>query len=170
MAPNLGCRGTESPGWSDILPKISAWDMMHEWVCYCDEAANHQLPIAVVFWIIQIVSVEKCSSLMQNLMHIPCCTHSVILNAMATQYTCSLQGTYCPHWLVQWSRHCSHMCNSSALSLGARLYQCCTNNSCYINNGGTFLGNTLYVQILLVSHDSHWIKNYFSLHLLITWN
>ena len=35
--------------------------------------------------------------------------YSVILNAMATQYTCSLSGIYCPHWLVQWSHHCSHM-------------------------------------------------------------
>ena len=22
----------------------------------------------------------------------------------------TLNGVYCPHWLVQWSRHCSHMC------------------------------------------------------------
>ena len=35
--------------------------------------------------------------------------YSVILNATATQYTCSLKGISCPHWLVQWSCHCSHM-------------------------------------------------------------
>ena len=35
--------------------------------------------------------------------------YSVILNAMATQYTCSLTGVYHPHQLAQWSRHCSHM-------------------------------------------------------------
>ena len=34
----------------------------------------------------------------------------VILNSMATQYTCSLNGIYRPHWLVQWSWHCSCMC------------------------------------------------------------
>ena len=34
----------------------------------------------------------------------------LILNAMATQYTCSLKGIYHPHWLVRWSRHCSYMC------------------------------------------------------------
>ena len=28
---------------------------------------------------------------------------------MATQYTCSLNGVYRPHWLVQWSHHCSCM-------------------------------------------------------------
>ena len=64
--------------------------MMHEWVHCHDEAANHQLPIAVAFWIIQIVSAEECSSLMQNLMQIHFSTHSVILNAMTTQYTCLL--------------------------------------------------------------------------------
>ena len=32
------------------------------------------------------------------------------LNVMATQYTCSLNGVYHPHWLVQWGHHCSHMC------------------------------------------------------------
>ena len=107
--PNLGCRGAESPGWVDVSPKNSVGDVMHEWVCCCDEAANHQLPIAVAFWINQIVSVEERSSLKQNLMQIHCSIHSVILNAMATQYTCSLNGVYHPHWLVQWSRHCSHM-------------------------------------------------------------
>ena len=46
---------------------------------------------------------------MQNLMQIHCSTHSVILNAMATQYTCSLSSIYHLHRLVQWSHHCSHM-------------------------------------------------------------
>ena len=84
--------------------------MIHEQVCCCDEAANHQLPIAVPFWIIWIVSMEECSSLRQNLMQIHCSTCSVILNVMVTQYTCSLNGICCPHWLVQWSHHCPHMC------------------------------------------------------------
>ena len=82
---------------------------MHEWVHCCDEAAIQQLPTAVVFWIIQIVSLEECSSLMQNLMQIHYSTFSVILNVMVTQYTCSLNGVYCPHWIVQWSCHCSHI-------------------------------------------------------------
>ena len=84
---------------------------MHEQVYHHDDkAANHQLPIALTFWIIQIVSVEECSSLTQNLMQICYSTCSVILNATATQYTCSLNGVYRPHWLVQWSHHCSRMC------------------------------------------------------------
>ena len=83
--------------------------MIHEKACCCDEAASHQLPTEAAFWIIQLVSVEECSSLTQNLMQIFCSTRSVILNAMVTQYTCSLSGAYCPHWLVQWSRCCSRM-------------------------------------------------------------
>ena len=84
--------------------------MMHEWVHCCDEAASHQLPIAVAFWIIWIDSMEEYSSLTQNLMQIHCSTCTVILNTTATQYTCSLNGIYRPHWLVQWSHHCSCTC------------------------------------------------------------
>ena len=29
--PNLGCRGAESPGGFDVLPKNSARDVTHEW-------------------------------------------------------------------------------------------------------------------------------------------
>ena len=99
-APNPGCRRAELPGWFDILPKNSAWDVMHEQVHCCDEAANHRLPRAAAFWLIQIVSMEKCSSLIQNLMQIHCSTCSIILNAIVTQYTGSLNGIYLPHWLV----------------------------------------------------------------------
>ena len=49
----------------------------------------------------------ECSSLMQNLMQIRWSAHSVILTVMATQYTCSLKDAYHPHWLLQWSPHCS---------------------------------------------------------------
>ena len=108
-APNLGCSGAESPGLFDVSPKISEWDMMHEWAHWCDEAANHQLPVAEAFWIIWIVSLEERPSLTQNLMQISCSIHSVILNALATQYTCSLNSVYCSHWLVQWHNHFSCM-------------------------------------------------------------
>ena len=80
---------------------------MHEWAHCHDEAANHQLPIAAAFRIIPIVSTEECWSLVQNLMQIHCSACSVVLNATATQYTGSLNGTYWPQWLVQWSHHCS---------------------------------------------------------------
>ena len=109
MVPNLCCRGAESPGWYDVSPKHSAWDMMWEQVHCCDEAANHQLPIAAAFWITGIVFVEEYSSLMQK-SDADLLLYSVTLNATATQYTCSRSGVYCPHWLALWSRHCSPMC------------------------------------------------------------
>ena len=85
--------------------------MVHEWAHCPDKAASYQLPIATAFWVIWILPVEECSSLMQNLMWICCSTHSVILNAVATtQYTCLVNGIYCPYWLVQWIHHCSCIC------------------------------------------------------------
>ena len=83
--------------------------MMHEWACCRDEASNYRLPIAEALWIIWIVSMEECSSLTQYLMQIHCSICSVILNVMATQYTCSLNIVYHPHWLVQWSCSSSYM-------------------------------------------------------------
>ena len=59
---------------------------MHEQAYCCDEAANHQLPIAV----------EERSHSTQKLMQIHCSTSSVILNAMATQCMCSLNSVYHP--------------------------------------------------------------------------
>ena len=109
-APNLGYRGAESPWQFDVSPKSAAQDLLHEQAHCCDEAANHQLAIAAAYWIIQIVSAEECSSLMQNLMQIHCSTLSVILNSISRQYTCLLNGIYCSHWLLlQWSCHCSHI-------------------------------------------------------------
>ena len=84
--------------------------MEHEQVHCHDEAVHHQLPIAVAFWIIRIVPTEECSSFTQSVMQIHCSICSIILHVTATQYTCSLKGVYHPHWLIQWSRHCSHMC------------------------------------------------------------
>ena len=54
---------------------------------------------------------EECSSLRQKkkLTQIRCSIQAVILNSIATQYTCSLKGIYCFCWLVQWSHHCSCM-------------------------------------------------------------
>ena len=48
-APNLGCSRAESPERVDVLPKNSAPNVMHEWVCCYNEAANHQLSIAMAF-------------------------------------------------------------------------------------------------------------------------
>ena len=90
--------------------KNSAWDMMHEQEHCCSEAANHQLPIAAAFWIIQNSFCREMSKLNPKFDSVHCSTLSVTLNATATQYMCLLNSTYRPHWLAQWSRHCSHMC------------------------------------------------------------
>ena len=101
---NLGYCGVESSGWFDISPKNPARaGVLLWWSC------QSQVPIAAAFWIIQVVSPQECSSLMPNLMLICCSTLLAILNAIATQFTCSCNGVYCSHWLVQWSHHCSHM-------------------------------------------------------------
>ena len=110
--------------------------MMHEWMC-CDKTANHQLPLAAAFWIIRIVSMEECSSLMQNLMdsllyslsHSVCDSHTV---HMLTQQQLPPPLTSTEKLSLFTHAH------SSPLSLVARLHQCCTNCSCYINNGWTF--------------------------------
>ena len=58
--------------------------------------------------------------------------YSVILNGMATQYTCSLNGIYHPH-LTSTVRSLLFMhAHSSLLSLDARIHQCHANHSCYI--------------------------------------
>ena len=43
---------------------------------------------------------SDADSLLYSLSHFECEAHTD---------ACSLNGIYHPHWLVQWSRHCSHM-------------------------------------------------------------
>ena len=108
-APNLGCSGAELRGWFDVSPKNSAQDMMHERARCGDEAANHHLPMAAAFWM------NHQNSFHRGMLKLNAKSDRFIallshLNIMATQYTCSLNAVYHPHWLVQWSHHCSHMC------------------------------------------------------------
>ena len=134
---NLGCRGAESPGWFNVSPKNSAGDVMHEPARCCDEPANHPLPTAVAFWIIWIVSSEKCSRLMQivcrsvalHVSHFECDSHTV---RMLTQQHLPPPLTS----TVKLSLF-THV-HSSPLSLAASLHRCFANCSCYINNGWTF--------------------------------
>ena len=52
------------------------------------------------------------------------------LNAMATQYTGSLNGVYHPHWLSGVKSSLFTHMHSSPLSLAARLHRCPTNHFC----------------------------------------
>ena len=129
---------------------------MHEWACCRDEAANHQLPIAVAFWVIQTVSIEECSSftkfdadpLFYSFSHFEWDGHTVhtltqwCLPPPLTSTVKSLLFTYM---------------HSSPLSLDARLHGCRTNCSFYINNGWTFSGQPSYI----LSYTVGWEQKFF---------
>ena len=108
-------------------------------------------------WIIWIVSTEEYSSLMQNLIQIHCSTHSVILNVMATQYTCPLNGVYHPLTSTVKSPLFRHV-HSSPLSLASRLHWCWANCSLYINNGWAFSGQTLVYSVIFPEEQREYIS------------
>ena len=70
---------------------------MHEQACCHDEAVNHQLPIATALHHLNSFheGMFKLNAIFDAYFYWP--TRSVILNAMDTQYTCSLNGIYLPH-------------------------------------------------------------------------
>ena len=95
---------------------------------------------------------------MQNLTQIHCSTCSVIMNAMTTQYTCSLNGVYDPHWLVQWSCHFSWAFQSTLF--GCQVTLMLRNHSCYINNGWTLSRQTPYIHIYIYIYVCIYIYAY----------
>ena len=141
--PNLGCRGTESPGWFDILPKLSAralagdaWAGALLWWS-CQSPAAHS-PVAHSCSLLnhlnsfcrgmfKLTEKLKACVLLYSLIHFECHDHIV---HMLTQRHLP------PHWLVKPSLF-AHV-HSSPLSLAARLHPCHTSYSCYISNGWTF--------------------------------
>ena len=120
---------------------------MHEWACCHEEAANHQLPIAAAFWIIQIVSLEECSTSTQNSMQICCSTHSFWMQWPHSTHAHSTASTDLLTSTVKSSLFMH--AHSSPLSLASKLHWCHTNCSHYIDNGWTFSGQTLYIKILI---------------------
>ena len=93
---------------------------------------------------------EQRSSLTQNVMQNCCSTCSVILNAMATQYTSMLtqRSLPLPPTSTVKSSLFTHV-HPSPLSLAARLRQFHANRSHCINNGWTFSRQTLYILIIM---------------------
>ena len=142
-APYLSCRGAESPGWFDVLPKNSARDVMHERVHCHDEAANHQLPIAVAFWIIWTVSVEECSSLTQNLMQIRCSTWPFWVWWPHSTHAHSLVSPAPTDWYSEVTT--VHTCAFRSTLLVCQVTSMSQNCSFYIDSSWTFSGQTLYV-------------------------
>ena len=104
MVSDLGCGELSHLG--DVMFCLeAAWDVRHERVL-CHGAVAHRCGLLNH----RTVSVEECSSFMQILIEIYyCSTLSFILDATAIRYTCSLNDIDCPHWLAQWSHHCSLM-------------------------------------------------------------
>ena len=106
---NWAVSGAESPGWFDVLPKPctrhDAWvGMLLWWSCQSPVAhscglLNH--PNSFHRGMFKLNAKFDAVSLLYLLSHFEC---------KATQYTCSLNGIYCFHWLIQWSHHCSCMC------------------------------------------------------------
>ena len=105
--PTVDCKGVESPGWFDVsqfCTRCDAWvNLLLWWSCW--SSVTHSCGL-----------LNHLNSLCGGMFKFnvkfdaDLLLYSVILNAMATQYTCLLNGVYCPHWLVQWCHHCLHMC------------------------------------------------------------
>ena len=156
-APNLGYRGAESPGWFDVSLKNSARDIMHEWVHCHDEAANHQLPITTAFWklfafihieILKLKAKFDADSLLYSFSHFECDDHTVHMltqRCLPPPLTSTVKSSLFMH------------IHYNPLSLAARLHQCLTYHSRYINNGWTFSRQTSYIK-------NHWILHYTSVN------
>ena len=131
--------------------------MVHERVHYHDEAANHQMPTAAAFWIIQIVSMGNvklitkfdADSLLYWLRHFECDNHTVHVltqQSLPSPLTSTVKLSLLTH------------VHSSPLCLAARLHQCSTNHSGYINNGWMFSRQTLYNNVFYVKHSKESTK------------
>ena len=117
---------------------------MCEWAQCCDEAANHQLPIAEVF-LNQLNSFHRgmfklnekfdAASLLYSLSHFEIDGHTA---HMLTQWRLPFPLTSTVKSSLFMHVH------SSLLSLAARLHRCHENHSHYINNSLTFSGQTSY--------------------------
>ena len=128
---------------------------MHKWACCCDEVA--QSPVAHGL----LNHLKSFRREMFKLNAKVWCRSSLylfILNVLATQYTCSLNGIYHPPLTSTVKSSLFTHVHSSPLSLGARLHPCCANHSRCINNGWTFYGHPSYSCWISV------IRIFFSFH------
>ena len=138
MAPSLGYRGLSHLGHLRFWQKNSG-DVMHEQECCCDEVAhscghlNHLNSFCR--GLLKLNAKFDVDLLLCSLSHFEC---------EAMQYVFSLNGIYCPLWLIQWSHGCSCMW------ILVHSPWCPTKRSHYINNGWTFSYQTIYS---MPSHD-----------------
>ena len=141
-APNLGCRGAESPGWFGVLPNSArarhdAWDGALSWwscqapVVHSCSLLNH--PNSFRGRMFKLNTKFDADSLLYSLSHFKCDDHTVhILTQLCllTPLTRTVKSSF------------THV-HSSSLSLAARLHWCHVNDSRYINNGWTFYRQAL---------------------------
>ena len=144
-APNLGCRGAESPGWFGILSKNSVQDVMHEqagtllwWNCqspvtHTCSLLNH--PNSFHREMFKLNAKFDADSLLYSVSHFECNGHTV---HMFTQWRLLPPLTSAVKLSLFTQAH------SNPSSLASRLHWCRTNHSCYINNGWTFRVSSLF--------------------------
>ena len=138
--PNLGHRGAEWPGRFDVSStNCEMWCMsgaLSGWSCRSPVARSCSLlnyPNRFCGGMFKLHAKCDAETLLYLLSHFECNGHTV-------------------HMLTQWclpppltsavkSSLLMHV-HSSPLSLASRSHRCCTNCSCYINNGWTFSGKT----------------------------
>ena len=139
-APNLGCRGAESPGGFDVLPKnlctrCDAWvGTLSWWICQSPVAHSCSLlnhPKSFRGGMFKLNVKLDAESLLYSLSHFECNSHTV---HMLTQ-----QHLPPPMISTVKSSLFTHV-HSSPLSLAARSHWCHTSHSHYINNGWGFPG------------------------------
>ena len=151
--PNLGCGGTESPGWFDVSPETSAGDVMHEWACCRNEAANQSPvshscgllnhPNSFHGGIFKLKPKFDADSLLYSLSHFECHSHTV---HVLTQWSLPAPPTSTVKSSVFTRVHCR------PLSLAANLHWCHANHSRYINNivNSCILWSILYINNILI--------------------
>ena len=117
--------------WQKLCSRHDAWEgTLLWWSCQSPVAHSWGLlnhPNSFHRGMFKLNAKFDADSLLYSLSHFECNSHTV--------HT-SLNGIYCPHWRVQWSRHCSHM-HISVLS-AAKFHGCHTNCSRSMNNVWTF--------------------------------
>ena len=126
---------------------------MHEWAHCHSESANHQLPIALLNHpnsfhgeMFKPNTKSDADSLLYSLSLFECHSHiihTITQGCLLSPLTSTVKSSLCMHE------------HPSPPSLAARLCQCCTHHSHYINNGWTFSRATLYI------FSSHLLSPYY---------
>ena len=143
-APDLCCRGTESPGWFDVLPENSAWDMRHDAWAGALSQWSCQLPVAhscglLNHWnsfrggMFKLNAKFDADLLLYSLSHFECDGHTV---HMLTQWCLPPPLTSTVKSIL--FMHMHSIVHACTLYSAATLHRCYENHSRYINNGWTF--------------------------------